>query len=303
MSRRDILGPVKVSKVYGMNEIKGRYKSPRKALFMSLVIPGSGQFYVGGSSFTNIRGGVYLALEASLWGSWYYFSIHKYNDQVSKYKKFAKKYFSIGQYEQKMHDLFYSLDGTDEESEFETRYLSSRETYCESIYGTSTANNCYSSTTAFTNDENHTAKFDASNTLGEDLESMSLYNSSDFYQLLAKADYVLGWTDVTDEATASELDLSDTDSDKVSLGTSSNQKKYKSMRSKANDYANMQTWFFGGIILNHLISAIDAALTANAHNKTLYEEKVSFIERVHLDGYYVPAPGENMAGVTAYWNF
>ena len=33
MSRRDLLGPVKVSKVHGIDELKGRYKNPRKALF------------------------------------------------------------------------------------------------------------------------------------------------------------------------------------------------------------------------------------------------------------------------------
>ena len=39
MNRRELLGPVKVSKVNGIDEMKGRYKSPRKALFMSLVVP------------------------------------------------------------------------------------------------------------------------------------------------------------------------------------------------------------------------------------------------------------------------
>ena len=35
VNRRELLGPVKVSKVNGIDEMKGRYKSPRKALFMS----------------------------------------------------------------------------------------------------------------------------------------------------------------------------------------------------------------------------------------------------------------------------
>ncbi|MBR6918170.1 MAG: hypothetical protein IKN38_08305, partial [Clostridia bacterium] len=37
-------------------------------------------------------------------------------------------------------------------------------------------------------------------------------------------------------------------------------------------YADMQVWFIGGLILNHIVSAVDAAITANAHNKVLYEE-------------------------------
>ena len=41
ISRRDLLGPVKVSKVHGIDEMKGRYKNPRKALFLSLLVPGA----------------------------------------------------------------------------------------------------------------------------------------------------------------------------------------------------------------------------------------------------------------------
>ena len=303
VSRRDILGPVKVSKVYGMDEIKGRYKSPRKALFMSLVLPGTGQLYVGGATFTNVRGGVYLALEAALWGGWYYYSVHKYNDQVSKYKKFAKKNFSIGTYEQKMHDIFYALDGAEEEDAFRLRYLNSREVYCESIYGKATSNGCYTSDKAFYNDANHTNRFTSGKTLGEDLEKIKLYDAGDFYQQISREQYVLGWIDVENETLPSDLDLDDPNAEFVKLGESSAQKKYRSMRSKANDYADLQAWFFGGIILNHLVSALDAALTANAHNKTLYEEKLSWWDKMHLEGYIVPFRGERATVLNAYWSF
>jgi hypothetical protein len=303
VSRRDILGPVKVSKVYGMDEIKGRYKSPRKALFMSLVLPGTGQLYVGGATFTNVRGGVYLALEAALWGGWYYYSVRKYNDQVSKYKKFAKKNFSIGTYEQKMHDIFYALDGAEEEDAFRLRYLNSREVYCESIYGKATSNGCYTSDKAFYNDANHTNRFTSGKTLGEDLEKIKLYDAGDFYQQISREQYVLGWIDVENETLPSDLDLDDPNAEFVKLGESSAQKKYRSMRSKANDYADLQAWFFGGIILNHLVSALDAALTANAHNKTLYEEKLSWWDKMHLEGYIVPFRGERATVLNAYWSF
>ncbi len=304
ISRSDILGPTKVSKVYGMDEIKGKYKSPKKALFMSLVVPGSGQLYVGGSTFTNVRGGVYLALEAGLWGSWYYFSVHKYNEQVKKYKKFAKKNFSIAQYEQKMHDIFGSLDGTDEEANFRIRYMGSREGYCESIYGEgkATSNGCYNSSKTFENDGSHTMAF-VGPTMGDDLARVKVYDASELYAKISDANYVLGWLDVSEEANVSDLHLENADAEKVALGSSSRQKKYKSMRDKANDYANLQAWFFGGIILNHLVSAIDAALTANSHNKSLYEEKLSWYDRLHLEGYIVPIQGERATVLNAFWNF
>jgi hypothetical protein len=46
--------------------------------------------------------------------------------------------------------------------------------------------------------------------------------------------------------------------------------------------ADRQAIFFGAIILNHIVSAIDAGLSASAHNSSLYEEKLSFLDRIRL---------------------
>ena len=305
MSRRDLLGPVKVSKVHGIDEMKGKYKSPRKALFMSLVVPGSGQLFVGGSTFTYVRGGIYLALEAALWGSWAYFSVHKYNEQVDKYKKFAKKHYSIGRYEIGMRDLYKQLSDETEESRFENRYMNSREDFCEALYGSASSYSCYVKGLLFTNDKNHLNKFVDKKPLGEEIKSLNdVYDVSVVYQEIADDAYVLGWDDVTDQAIAINLDL-ETDSPAngtVPLGKSSNMDKYRSMRSKANDYADMQAWFFGGIILNHVISAVDAAFTAHSHNKALYSEDVSWYDRLHFDSYMSVVDGLDV-GVRAGWGF
>ncbi len=283
MSRRDLLGPVKVSKVNGIDEMKGKYRSPRKAMFMSLVIPGSGQLYIGGSSFTNVRGGVYLALEAALWTGWYYFSVYKYDDQVSKYKKFAKNHYSIGRYESKMRDL-YNQDAVNYESEFRARYLGSRESFCEGIFGKATMHGCYDKSSLYHNDVEYMNDFVKNpKSLGEEQKKIPFDNSAEVYQLLADRAMVLGWDDVADEALATGLGLEDPSSSTVDLGTSSNMKKYRSMRGKATDYADMQAWFFGGLILNHIISAVDAAFTANAYNKTLYQEDLSWYDHLHFD--------------------
>lgn len=305
MSRRDLLGPVKVSKVHGIDEMKGKYKSPRKALFMSLVIPGSGQLYVGGSTFTYVRGGLYLALEAALWGSWGYFSVHKYNEQVDKYKKFARKHYSIGRYEIGMRDLYKQLSDETEESRFENRYMSSREDFCEALYGSASSYGCYVKGKLFTNDKNHMNKFADKKPLGEELDGLKdVYDKSVLYQEIADDAYVLGWDDVQDQAIAMNLNL-ETDNPSngtVALGSSSNMKEYRSMRSKANDYADMQAWFFGGIILNHIVSAVDAAFTANSHNKALYSEDVSWYDRLHFDSYMNVVDGLDV-GVQASWGF
>ena len=307
MSRRDLLGPVKVSKVYGIDDMKGRYKSPRKALFMSLVVPGSGQLYVGGSTFTYVRGGAYLALEAALWGSWAYFSVYKYNDQVKKYKKFAREHYSIGRYEAGMRELVGQLSDETEESRFETRYMNSRESFCEAIYGNASSAGCYTANRLFYNDKSHYDRFSVGNptSLENEIESVgSFYDGSAVYQQIADRAYVLGWDDVEELAVAMNLELEDDEPSDgiVPLAKSSNMDEYRSMRSKANDYADLQVWFFGGLILNHIVSAIDAAFTANAHNKTLYSEELSWYDRLHFDSYVSIFNGLDV-GVQASWGF
>ena len=305
MSRRDLLGPVKVSRVNGIDEMKGRYKSPKKAMFMSLVVPGSGQLYTGGSSFTYVRGAVYLALEAALWGGWYYFSVYKYDNQVKNYKKFAKKHYSIGRYEKEMLDLVNQLASESEESYFETRYMSSRESFCEAIYGKASASGCYTAGKMFDNDAAHAARFRNNPvSLGEEVKAVgSFYDGSALYSEISDKSYVLGWDDVEDAELAMNLHLDDDyDGDYIPLAKSKNMKEYRDMRSKATDYANMQAWFFGGLILNHLVSAVDAAFTANAHNKELYSEDLSWYDHLHFDSYLNVVDGFDV-GVQASWGF
>lgn len=284
MSRRDLLGPVKVSKVNGIDEMKGQYKSPRKALFLSLVIPGSGQLYVGGSKFTYARGVIYLALEAGLWAGWYYNSVYKYDKQVDKYKKFANKHYSIGRYENAMYDLYNSLNDASEEARFVERYMSSRESFCEALYGNAGVRGCYTGKQLPYAEESAHKRFfgDKPQSLEKERDD-GFYESSEVYQIISGSTYVLGWDDVDSVALVGSLDLEDPNSATVSLGHSDNRSKYRSMRSRANDLANMQAWFIGGLILNHLVSAVDAAFTANSHNKSLYEEDISWYDRLHFD--------------------
>ena len=286
MSRRELLGPVKVSKVNGIDEMKGRYKNPRKALFLSLLVPGAGQMYVGGNTSTYVRGGVYIALEVFLWSGWGYNSIYKYNQQVDKYKKFAKEHYSIGRYERAMRDL-YSAGGVNYPSTFRSRYMGTRKSFCEAIYGDATTATCYQENELFSGDEQHYNRFkDKDKKLADEMKDFkgSFKNESELFQLISEGVYVRGWDDVKDGGTVIDnLNLEDEDAEVVSLGESEHLNKYRSMRSKANDYADRQVLFIGGLILNHIISAVDAALTANAHNKVLYEEDVSWYERLRFD--------------------
>ena len=290
ISRRDLLGPVKVSKVHGIDEMKGRYKNPRKALFLSLLVPGVGQMYVGGSTATYVRGGVYMALEVFMWSGWGYFSIYKYNEQVKKYKRFAKDHYSIGRYEGAMRNL-YNAGGKLYSNEFNNRYMGTRKSFCEAIYGDAGNAGCYHENALFEGDSRHLGLFgDKDVMLGDEMNAFSKETKRDFnkeselFQLISEDAYVLGWEDA-ESVIVSDLDLETPNSETAALSKSGSdyQRKYRSMRRDANDYADMQAWFIGGLILNHIVSAVDAALTANAHNKVLYEEDVSWYDRLHFD--------------------
>jgi len=239
--RRELLGNVNVSKVNSMDEVKGSYKSPKKAMFMSLLLPGSGQMYVGGQS-RYIRGTFYLAEEAALIFGLYYHSIYKYDKQVKKYKDFAGKdtNFSVSRYERAMSDIFSSTSNQDSLIAF---YNSERQSYCKAFYGDeSFVKNCV---------DNFGKNKDPR-------DDTPIYDETAYYRIIAGEHFMPGWKDSADYY------------------------KYIDIRKKANNLADRQAIFLGIIILNHVVSAIDAALSANAHNSSLYEEKISFLDRIRL---------------------
>jgi len=74
------------------------------------------------------------------------------------------------------------------------------------------------------------------------------------------------------------------------------------MRDRANKLADYQAYFLGGLLLNHIISAVDATWSAYAHNRNLYEEKVAWYDNIHLQSGFEWNNGP-ASRVLASWEF
>jgi len=280
--RAELLGAVNVSKVHSLDEAKGSYKSPRRAMFMSLIVPGAGQFYVGGQS-RYIRGTFYLAEEIALIAGLYYHSMHLYDKQVRKYRNFADVNFDIVKYDSTMYAISNSIYGEVNQEKFQSNYGSERENYCTAIYGPT--GGADEKCTKFANGYN-SYKY----------QGTSLYDPTIFYRTIASEAFILGWRDAELHPQAI-ANIDNGEFAQLTEGGSEYYSNYLSMRKRANDLANRQAIFLGAIILNHIVSAIDAALSARAHNNNLYEEKVSFLDNIRLNSSFTG--GENFRAGTA----
>ena len=129
-------------------------------------------------------------------------------------------------------------------------------------------------------------------------------NPHQFYEVIGKEqEFITGWKDADSVylgdsayyAMGSDgLPLKDGHGILV-LATTAYQQTYIDMRAKANDYARMQAYFLGGMVINHIVSAIDAALAAHYHNLSLYETESNWYDRLRLDSRlawdgYAPVP-------------
>ena len=296
---------VRETTVNSIDELKGRYRSPKKALFMSLLVPGLGQAYVGQHWVNYTRAAVYLMTDVALAFGWHYYVVERQNETIAAYRKFADQNWTQARYEKgllELHTQPFTADnfalinperksycdavqnkdanrgylyagclvGPDPDPK-NTQYASFKDTYDDSKWSTDPISNPDSIT-------NRRAQFVDPHT---------------FYELLGKeVEFIRGWNDATNIGQSDSTFYLIGKDGKPILGedgkslpaTTERQQAYIDMRAQANDYARMQAYFLGGMIVNHLISALDAAITAHYHNKALYQTDVMWYDRVHLDG-------------------
>lgn len=286
---------VRETTVNSIDELKGRYRSPKKAMFMSLLVPGLGQAYVGQHWVNYTRAAVYLLTDVALAYGWHYYVVDKQDAQIAKYRKFADENWRQTGYENNISDKNQVFD----KEKFDL-INPHRQSYCEAVQNreTNTGNSLFAGCLDPSNP--NAAQFRS--TYNDDswggIDSISnrraqFADPHTFYELVGKeVEFIKGWTDAgnviqgdstffLDDGTGSPVKGAD---GKALPATTTKQQEYIYMRAKANDYARMQAYFLGGMVVNHLVSALDAALTAHYHNKSLYQTEVRWWDRVHMDG-------------------
>lgn len=262
--QRALLGKIQVIHVEDFGDYRD-YRSPRKALFLSLLLPGWGQAYVGGTS-NWVRAALYLGAEVGIASTWYQYSVQGLEDYQAKAKALEKSMWSDSLYENRTHQLLLAAKAKNPEwaQNLMNRYQSSpsRTEWCFALFGnnnTTELDQCMNQSAA---------SFETSF-----LPKVSNSNFQAFYPnnhstLIASQDMLWGWRDQSGPQNLDDLKLDQ--ASKISLGSSLSQNRYLSYQKEINSRREKSSTLLGLLALNHLVAALDAALSANIHNRALY---------------------------------
>ncbi len=289
---------VRETTVNTIDELKGKYRSPKKALFMSMIVPGLGQAYVGHTWTNYTRGAVYFLADVAMIYGWHHYVDIRQNAQIKKYQAFADSNWLQSKYE----------DSIRVSPEKLTLRNQVRETYCDAVQENGSSSGLILHQACIDpkqNDAFQNEYQDRNWSVDSIAHRRSQFpNPHAFYEIIGKEqEFITGWKDannvVMGDSAFYEMGA-DGNAARDNLGRlvlayTPQQQEYISMRAKANDYARMQAYFLGGIVINHIVSAIDAALAAHYHNKALYQTETSWYDRVSLDSRlawdgYAPIP-------------
>ena len=243
--RNDLLatvGPIALQdSAWNLREDQAVRKSPIQAALYSAVLPGVGELYA--ESYWK-AGGFFLA-EAALWG-WYAVNDSKGNDQTALFQQFADEHWSVVSY-----------------VEWIDRYVAELNPDAGGTGGIITGDS------GPPWDRVDWAKL---NELEERIGRKSGNGfthrlpkrpEQQYYELIGKyPQYAGGWDDGTDK----------TPSDITSSNVSARFLEYAAMRGKANDFFNVASTMSSLIVINHVLSALDAAWSASRYNSKLQLE-------------------------------
>ncbi|NLP01337.1 MAG: hypothetical protein GX089_02500 [Fibrobacter sp.] len=251
-----------VSKIEKMEPINfarnlKEYRSPKVAIMLSLLLPGLGQAYARNGK----KAVVYGAIEATVIGVGAGFGIKGRNEKKDAYD-FADQHYSTSNFQSYYEKL--------------SSKFSSDSTLEQIFLGTDV----------------QTFKHSAKN------------KDEDFYRTIRENDnpFIHGWDDAEpgfdadfeihpdyedkykklSDPNKGYLVYAEEDSGNALYGFSENQKKFSKKISESNKYYRISKGVLTMLLVNHIMSAIDAGITAKAHNDQLLG-KESFWQRINIE--------------------
>jgi hypothetical protein len=226
-------------------------KSPWLAGGMSLAVPGSGELYAG----NYWKAALFLAVEVGAWAFAYHYD-KKGDRQTDYFENYADQHWSVVQYAQ------YSLKNFIPANE--------QPTYEQNLF--------------YPNSQNkplwEQVNWAVLNQMEREINGFYSHNlpehgTQQYYELIGKyPQFVSGWDAVRENPLPPDYDL-------IRANLPQQYLDYGVERGKANDYYRSASTYVTVAVVNHVLSAIDAAWTASSHN------------RAHAEATIQPVPGPN----------
>ena len=197
-------------------------KSPFLGAVMSLIIPGTGEFYAK----SYVKSAIFFAAEAGLWTVYAIFQ-SKGNKKTDEYQAYANGNWDIRKYAQWLKDQSFQSSSGINPLEPNVEVLRGQINVCEEV------------------NFSHT---------------LPPWGEQQYYEVIGKyQNFIYGWSTAAPDITKNNYDryvLPQVES-------------YMTDRQKANDYFSISSYSIDAVVLNHLLSAADAAWSVTVFNKNI----------------------------------
>jgi hypothetical protein len=221
-------------------------KSPILAAGLSLVVPGAGEFYSG----TYWKAALFLAAEAAMWSLAYYYN--KRGDRgTNDFNAFADAHWNVVRY------ITYTLKNL----------VPSGSQYQLWKTGAPPPSNVQDPWDYVNWSELNRMEHDVSATSEGSFYSHTLpvHGDQQYYEEIGKYEqFNSGWDDVNPNLPP--------DYATIKANESANALSYTYQRAQANGFYTKAATFVAVALVNHLVSAVDAALSASAYNRAVHAE-------------------------------
>ena len=249
-------------------------RSPKRAFLYSALVPGAGEFWAG----SKMRAALFFGLEVLGWGTYMSWSARG-DDLESEFRAFADTTWN-------------PLDYLAWRDSRQARHTSKTHTLpCDSLFVQARW------TEPDPTNEGEIRRRNPADVIPEALKGCSTTETQQYYELIGKYDqFIAGWRDVTNESTGNRVHYANIDS--AENFSSDFRQEYEDRRHDSNKYLKRAGNVAGLLLVNHVLSAIDAARVARARNQG--QEEAAIARRIR---FHATLDGDRTARLTAWRPF